>query len=224
MVAACWSPAMPQIAIGAAEQVRIALAEFRRGVLHFREHRARHAQQFQQLVVPFAGVDVEQQRARGVGGVSGVNLAAGEPPQQIAIDGAEHQLVAASPLARARHVIEDPGHLGAGEIGIDDEAGFGRDIRLVTVTLQSGADIGGAAILPDDGAVHGLSGGAVPHHGGLALVGDADRGDVFRLQARPCPARRGTPSRSRSRYPPARARPSPRPENAAEIPVARWRR
>ena len=49
--------------------------------------------------------------------------------------------------------------------------------------LQFGADVGGAAVLPDDGAVHGLAGGAVPHHGGLALVGDADRGDVLRLQA-----------------------------------------
>ncbi len=27
--------------------------------------------------------------------------------------------------------------------------------------------------------MHGLAGGAVPHHGGLALVGDADRGDVL---------------------------------------------
>ena len=40
------------------------------------------------------------------------------------------------------------------------------------------ADVGGAAVLPDDGAVHGRAGGAVPHHGGLALVGDADGGDV----------------------------------------------
>ena len=49
--------------------------------------------------------------------------------------------------------------------------------------LQSGADVGGAAVLPDDGAVHGLAGGAVPHHGGLALVGDADRGDVLGRRA-----------------------------------------
>ena len=49
--------------------------------------------------------------------------------------------------------------------------------------LQFGADIGGAAVLPDDGAVHRLAGGAVPHHGGLALVGDADRGDILCLQA-----------------------------------------
>ena len=50
--------------------------------------------------------------------------------------------------------------------------------------LQSGADIGGAAVLPDDGAMHRLAGGAVPHHGGFALVGDADGGDVFGGDAR----------------------------------------
>ena len=182
MVAACWSPAMPEIAIAAAEQAGVAVAEFRGGVLYLGKHRARHAQQLQQLVVPFAGVDVEQQRARGVGGVGGVHLAGGEPPQQIAIDGAEHQLAAFGAGARAGHVIEDPGDLGAGEIGIDDQAGLGGDRRLVAFALQSGADIRGAAVLPDDGAVHRLAGGAVPHHGGLALVGDADRGDVFRFQ------------------------------------------
>ena len=57
--------------------------------------------------------------------------------------------------------------------------------------LQLGADVGGAAVLPDDGAVHGLPGGAVPHHGGLALVGDADRGDVLCRRGRPSPAPRG---------------------------------
>src|SRR4051794_16874588 len=49
--------------------------------------------------------------------------------------------------------------------------------------LEAGADVGGAAVLPDDGAVHGLPGGAVPHDSGLALVGDADRSDVLGPQA-----------------------------------------
>ena len=56
-------------------------------------------------------------------------------------------------------------------------------VGLVAFALQFGADVGGAAVLPDDGAVHGLPRRAVPHHRGLALVGDADRGDVLCLQA-----------------------------------------
>ena len=88
------------------------------------------------------------------------------------------QFAALGARARAGDVIENPRDFGAGKIGIDDQTGFGRDRRLVAFALQSGADIGGAAVLPDDGAVNGCAGGAVPHHGGLALVGDADRGDV----------------------------------------------
>ena len=163
----------------AAEQFRHAVAEAVRRVLYLRQHRTRHAQDFQQLVIPLALVDVEQQRARGIGGIGGVRFAAGQPPQQIAIDGAEHQLAPLGAFAGAGHVIQDPRHLGAGEIGIDDQAGFGGDRRLVAFGFQFGADVGCAAVLPDDGAVHGLSRRAVPHHCGFALVGDADRGDVL---------------------------------------------
>ena len=102
----------------------VALAELGGGILHLRQHRARHARIFSSSSSHCAGVDVEQQRARGVGGVGGVHLAAGEPPEQIAIDGAEHQLAALGACARAGDVVEDPGDLGAGEIGIDDQAGL----------------------------------------------------------------------------------------------------
>ena len=118
-----------------AKQARVAVTEFGGGVLHLGQHRARHAQQLQEFVVPLAGVDVEQQRARGVGGVGGVHLAAGQPPQQIAIDGAEHQFAAAGAFARARHLVENPGDFRSGEIGIDNETGPGRNRRLVALAL-----------------------------------------------------------------------------------------
>src|SRR5581483_2450564 len=62
--------------------------------------------------------------------------------------------------------------------------GLGRDGRLKALVLQSRAEIGGTAILPDDGAMNGLAGGAIPHQRRLALVGDADRGDVLCREAR----------------------------------------
>ena len=169
---------------GAAEQVGHALAEFGGRILHLGQHRARHAHDLQELVVPLAGVDVEQEGARGVGGVSHMRLAAGQPPHQERVDGAERELAALGAFAGARHVVEDPGDLGAGEIGIDDQAGLFGDRGLVAFALEPGADIGGAAVLPDDGAMDRLSGSAVPHHRGLALVGDADGGDVLCLQSR----------------------------------------
>src|SRR6185369_197442 len=42
------------------------------------------------------------------------------------------------------------------------------------------AEVGGPAVLPDDGAVDGPAGGAVPDDDGLALVGDPDGGDLVR--------------------------------------------
>ena len=49
--------------------------------------------------------------------------------------------------------------------------------------MQGVTVFGGAAVLPDDGVMDGFAGGTVPDNGSFALVGDADSGDVFRLQA-----------------------------------------
>ncbi len=114
-----------------------------------------------------------------------MDLAAGQPPQQVTIDGAELELAAPGAFARAGDVVEYPGHFSAGKIGIDDQAGLGRNCRLMAFGLQASADVGGAAVLPDDGAVNGLAGDAVPHHRGFALVGDTDGGNVLGRDIRP---------------------------------------
>jgi len=57
------------------------------------------------------------------------------------------------------------------------------DRRPEPVGAQSGAQRLAAPVLPHDGVVDGLAGAAVPHHGGLALVGDADGADVAAGQA-----------------------------------------
>ena len=106
MVAACWSPAMPEIAIEppnrpASLSPNLAEESFTSGSI---ERGTRSS--FKSSFVPFAGVDVEQQRARGVGGVRRVHLAAGQPPQQIAIDGANISSPRAA-RSRAGDVVED---------------------------------------------------------------------------------------------------------------------
>ena len=80
--------------------------------------------------------------------------------------------------ARAGDIVEQPGDLGGGEIGIEQQTGLGRDRRLVPRPFQRPAHIGRAPVLPDDGAVDGLASAPVPDDAGLALVGDADGGDV----------------------------------------------
>ena len=99
-----------------------------------------------------------------------------------------------------------------------------RDHRLVPRLAQRRAEVGGAAVLPDDGVVDRAAGVAVPDHDGLALVGDADAGDVARCRRRPSRWRRGRWRRQRSRGPAGRARPSPRPGSAGRTPPAPRRR
>src|SRR3569623_12359 len=50
-------------------------------------------------------------------------------------------------------------------------------------SAQFVAQARGAPVLPHDGVVNRLPGAPVPHHRGLALVGDADGGDVAPRQA-----------------------------------------
>ena len=81
---------------------------------------------------------------------------------------------------RARDMVEQPGDLGGGEIGIEQQSGARCDQGLVSLLSQCGAGVRGAPVLPDDCIVDGAAGRAVPDDRGLALIGDADRGDVLR--------------------------------------------
>ena len=107
--------------------------------------------------------------------------AAGQAPEQEAVDGAEGELAALGGGARARRVVEQPGDLGGGEIGVDDEAGRRRDRGSCALGLQPRATLGGAPVLPDDRVGDRLAGLALPDDRGLALVGDADRRQILRF-------------------------------------------
>ena len=165
---------MPRIGIGPPRSSGSVIAEIAGVSRTSGSIDARHVEQLQQLGVPARRCGCREQGARGVGGVGRMDLAAGQPPQQ------EASIVpkASSPVsARARapgDVVEDPGDLGAGEIGIEQQAGLRRDRASRGRRASARADSRGAAVLPDDGVVDRLAGGAVPDDGRLALVGDAD--------------------------------------------------
>jgi hypothetical protein len=65
-----------------------------------------------------------------------MHLAAGQPPQQEAVDRAEGEFAFLGPRARAVDMIEDPGELGAREIGIEQQPGLRAHHRLGAVGLQ----------------------------------------------------------------------------------------
>ena len=129
-------------------------------------------------------MDVEEQRARRIGGVRRMHLAAGEPPQQETIDGAEGKFARFRLLARAFDMVEQPGDLGAGEIGIEQQPGLLGEQRLVALGFQRSRKDRRCAGPARRWRVDGLARLAVPHERRFALIGDADGGDVARLRPR----------------------------------------
>ena len=108
---------------------------------------------------------------------------AGEPPQKKTVDGAERQLAALGPAARTVDVVEQPRHLGGREVRVDHQPRLRPHRFAVAVLDQLGAALGGAAVLPNDRVVHRVTVRALPHDGGLALVGDADGLDLVGSRA-----------------------------------------
>ena len=148
-----------------------------------RQHAHRDAEACAQLLVPAEIINVKQHRARAVGVIRHMGAAAGQIPDEPRIHVAEQQLAALGTLARTGNVIEDPLDLRAGEIGVNEQAGLFLHIRAETVGRELVADGRRAAALPDDCVIDGLAGVLVPDDRRLALVRDADAGDVRRRQA-----------------------------------------
>src|ERR1700694_1255323 len=113
MVAACWSPAMPQIAIAppnnsAALSPNGCEESFTSGSIE-RGTRRIFSRSSSHCPVWMLNNSVREALVASVRSPR----PGGEPPQQIAIDGAEHQLASVGALARAGNVIEDPGHFSS---------------------------------------------------------------------------------------------------------------
>src|SRR4029077_13802254 len=99
-------------------------------------------------------------------------------PHQPGVDGAETQLAPGRTLFRAAHVPEQPAQLRRAEVRIEDEPRLAPQEVLRARGAERVAMVGGAPILPDDGAVDGAPATPVPEDRRLALVRDADAGDV----------------------------------------------
>src|SRR5581483_10084269 len=143
-------------------------------VAYWRKEAHRHAEERRKLRIPGTARDVEQQRTRRICGIGCVHATASEPSQQETIDGAEGELACLCGAAGAIDMLEEPGDLAGREIRVEHEPGFGGDAGLKAALAQCCAEIRGAAVLPDDGVVDRLAGGAIPDDCGLALIGDAD--------------------------------------------------
>ena len=181
IVAACWSPAMPRMRNRrrrTAPRPSCRILRRSRDTSGSSDGGTPNRRQSSSSHCPLA--DIEQQRARGIGGVGRVHLAAGEPPQQKRVDGAEGELARVRRGPRAGNMYRAARRSWwrrntdrAAARSCSAIAGSWPALRRVAQSLR------GAPVLPDDGVVDRLAAGAVPDDRGLALIGDADAGDVF---------------------------------------------
>ena len=157
---------------------------------HLGQRRDRHPQQLAQLGGPPARGDVEQQRAGGVGRVGDVARPAGEPGDQVGVHRPGGQRAVGQARPGGRFLGGQPGQLGAGEVGVEPQAGQLADPVLVPGLAQFVAQPGGPPVLPDDGPPGRGQRRPVPQHRRLPLVGDAQRGDRPRGPVQGLAARR----------------------------------
>src|SRR5664279_2704779 len=128
--------------------------------------------------VPYTSA--EDLSAGSVGHVGDVNAtvdAAGQVPDDPAVDGAHDELPALSLATCAGDVVEDPLDLGTTEVRGEGQA----DALLVLVLVPAAElfdDLAGTGVLPHDCVVDRLAGLPVPDDGRLALVGDSDGDEV----------------------------------------------
>ena len=132
------------------------------------------------MPIPAFAVDIKQHRAGRIRIVGGVDLAAGEFPDQISIDGAEKQFPFFGALFRSLDILQNPMQFGGGKIGIDHQSCCLADIRPFPL-FQFLAEFGGAAALPDNGIADRLARLLIPDQRCFPLVGDADGGKLGRL-------------------------------------------
>ena len=191
------------------------------------QHRHRHADRVGDVLVPGQRLEVHQHRPAGVRHVGDVQAAvgaAGQVPDAPGVHVAEHQVAGLGLLARAVDVVEDPADLRPREVRRQRQADRRAEPVLTAVGGQLVDELVGARVLPDDRVHHRLAGVAVPHDRGLALVGDAERGDVVAGSRRPSRSPRRSPPGSAPRPPSGRARPSPAWDRSARAPSATRRR
>ena len=91
---------------------------------------------------------------------------------------------ACGPLARARNIVEQPPQLQSGEIARQRKSGLGPQAVVAAIAGIFGDDRIDPGVLPDQSVVKRLAGSPVPDQRRLALIGDADGGEI--RGARPC--------------------------------------
>jgi len=112
-----------------------------------------------------------------------MHLESREACDQPAVDSAEAQFAGIGPVACARHMVKNPFDLGGTEICVNNQAGLLADHVGIARFAKRVTVFRSASVLPDYGVVNRLAGVGIPHNRGLALVGNADGGDILAVDS-----------------------------------------
>ena len=108
-------------------------------------------------------------------------LAVGEFPNKPAVYGSKREVTLRRQGPCTADILKQPMQFGCGKIGINTQTGSRLHHVLSSVLAQLRAGRLGASVLPHDGVVDDAAITAVPHDGGLALVGDTKGCDISRV-------------------------------------------
>ena len=163
-----------------AAQVR--RAEQAVGIGHLRQAGRVDTEGFAHRLAPAAATQVEELRATGVGPVATELGAARERPDHPSVNRAKAKLARRSGLSSRRRVCENPSHLARRIVGREHQTR--RVAHQLGHALAGGqlvTQFTGAGALPHHGVAQRLARRTVPGNGGLTLVGNANAGDVGRV-------------------------------------------
>ena len=169
---------------GPAPERGIGFGDHSRARNDFGEDRLRDVKELQEFVVPLSRAQIAQKRARGVRQVRRMAPSARKLPDEPRVDRAEGDFAPFGPGARPRNPVEKPVDLRRREVRIETQAGFARHHLFFSAAAQLFAEIRRAAVLPHDGGRERLSGFSIPENRRFALIGEPDRGDFLRPDAR----------------------------------------
>ena len=112
-----------------------------------------------------------------------MRLAARKPPNEIGINGSEHEFPVFCGSTGSFDIRENPCDLRRREIRIQQQPRLLGYHGFKSALSQFGAGFRSAAVLPDDRIANRRSGFPIPNNHGFALIRDSDRGDVVNLDA-----------------------------------------
>ena len=141
---------------------------------------------FEKIVAPRQSLEVHELRSAGVGDIGNMNAAVyatGELPDEVAVDVAEGKFAGFGEFTGAVNVVEYPTDFEATEIGGEGKTSLVAEAVLTSLCSEICDVRFNACVLPHNGVINCMASLAIPDNGGFALIGDADRSKVFRLQS-----------------------------------------